>query len=521
MIGYTKNIIQACLVMGGVLLLVGGFASPTTPQTLIAAPEAIGPYCRAGTATWDSLAESQIGLGWELDFFVNNANLGPSAYGNGAEYIPMIRFSPKSDSDYGLNSGYNVSPALNDDSSGLGGRIDDYPGRIWIVGNEVDRRDVQDSLMPQTYAEAYHDVYHFIKERDPSAQVAFAGLVQVSPNRVEYLDIVWETYRQKYGTDMPVDIWTMHVYPLPEVNLGTNTDAGASYALGTDIASAVKTSGGDASLCSRDDIYCYAEHDSIDLFKEHVVRMRTWMRDNGQQDKPLMLTEYGILYPYQFEDGATFPDENGNIWSPERARDWLNEANAYLETATDSSIGYPADDYKLVQRWNWFRMFTPDGDIQANGSALINDEKTSLTVVGQAYRDRIAAQSLYVDLVLESAGSTVGKTSDGVSSDASVTIPVTVRNVGTSRTNSVTTLQLKDASNNVVATGTIPTHMHGCGTTVAHVDITWNSAPTGLSQMTVQLVNAEDNNGSDNSLPVTVFVDAPVQTYLPRFGFGQ
>ena len=48
------------------------------------------------------------------------------------------------------------------------------PGSFWLVGNEPDVR-WQDNVTAAEYAERYHDVYTFIKERDPSAKVGAGG----------------------------------------------------------------------------------------------------------------------------------------------------------------------------------------------------------------------------------------------------------------------------------------------------------------------------------------------------------
>ncbi len=59
---------------------------------------------------------------------------------------------------------YTIEPTLTMDEDGLGPIILANPGGIWLVGNEPDvANSVQDHMLPDTYARAYHDVYHFIK----------------------------------------------------------------------------------------------------------------------------------------------------------------------------------------------------------------------------------------------------------------------------------------------------------------------------------------------------------------------
>jgi hypothetical protein len=63
------------------------------------------------------------------------------------------------------------------------------PGSLWLIGNEMDRRDWdaggQDEMLPELYAHAYHELYHLIKNADPTALVAIGGVVQPTPLRLE------------------------------------------------------------------------------------------------------------------------------------------------------------------------------------------------------------------------------------------------------------------------------------------------------------------------------------------------
>ena len=95
----------------------------------------------------------------------------------------------------------------------------------------------------------------FIKNVDPTAQVAISGLVEVTPGRLQYLDIVWNTYMQEFGTPMPVDMWTMHLYILPEVQLqpdgSIDANGIANVALGTNKALGKRESNGTAASLFR------------------------------------------------------------------------------------------------------------------------------------------------------------------------------------------------------------------------------------------------------------------------------
>ncbi|MFH1905821.1 MAG: glycosyl hydrolase [Chloroflexota bacterium] len=109
----------------------------------------------------------------------------------------------------------------------------------------------------------------------------------------------------------------------------------------------------------------------LDIFKEHIIAFRKWMAANGYRDKPLAVTEFGILLGV--EDGYT----------PERIAQYLRESVSWLETAVDEELGYSLDGNRLVQRWAWFSL----ADRYFPVSDLANLEADTITIVGQAYRE--------------------------------------------------------------------------------------------------------------------------------------
>ena len=72
----------------------------------------------------------------------------------------------------------------------------------------------------------------------------------------------------------------------------------ANVALGTDPSLAKRGPGLNSAQCDLDEIYCYAEHDDRLIFEQQVRAMRRWMFDHGQSRRPLILSEFSILYPY-------------------------------------------------------------------------------------------------------------------------------------------------------------------------------------------------------------------------------
>jgi hypothetical protein len=229
------------------------------------------------------------------------------------------------------------------------------PGSVWIVGNEPDIV-WQDNTTAERYAELYHDVYSFIKERDSSAQIAVAGVGQPTPLRLLYLDTVLESYEQRYGEPMPVDVWTIHNFILRE----ERDSWGVGIPPGMDV--------------DQGWLYEIADHDDLEIFKSNLIAFRVWMNERGYRDRPLALTEFGILMPADFG----FP--------PHVVAEFMRETFDFLVTAADETIGYPADNNRLVQWWFWYSVY--DGQEFPTGN-LYDPDTDTLTDLGQVFADYV------------------------------------------------------------------------------------------------------------------------------------
>jgi hypothetical protein len=199
-----------------------------------------------------------------------------------------------------------------------------HPGHLWLIGNEPDVR-WQDNTPAAVYAEAYHDLYTTIKAADPTAQIAIGGISQVTPLRLQYLDRILRSYRLRYGEPMPVDVWNIHTFVLREeanswgVDLPSGFDHGATGVL-----------------------WEVADHDNLRLVENQVRLMRHWMAARGERQKPLIISEYGILMPASYG----FP--------PERVTAFMRNSFDLFGRLRDPNLGYSADEDRLVQRWVWF-----------------------------------------------------------------------------------------------------------------------------------------------------------------------
>jgi hypothetical protein len=522
MMRWTLNKNRLVWAMLGSLALIVAF--------LLAATVAVGgnlpadstvatpfPNCRYGVAATVNQPDwlTNLGVGWYLDFGAH-APIGP---GN-LEFAQVIRIKQnKSGCTY--LSGYSATPPLTDASGGLGELVSATPGALWIVGNEPDRgpnpedsqcvNRAQDDTKPEIYAQAYHDIYEFIKQRDATAQLGNAGLVEVTPGRLQYLDKVWQAYLQLYHVPMPVDVWNIHLYILPETLANGQPNGIANVALGTDTSLAIRESGNDPRNCTNptDNVYCWAEHDNLTTFADQVVKMRTWMKQHGQQNKPLILSEYSILYPPDMQD------EYGRYFSFARVSSFMTQTFNYLESTTDPNLGYPLDHNRLVQQWLWYGLYHNGAGA---GSSLLSADLTSLTQVGQVFSSTVRNLTTYADLVPGRAASVVAFTSapsETVTATLSADIynhgnisasgPITVTFYSTEQTGSMVITE-------TIGSAVITEALGGCARRFATVTTTWADLAAGPHHYWVDVEG--DSYTTDNVAEGLVLVN-PTQVFLP------
>jgi hypothetical protein len=232
------------------------------------------------------------------------------------------------------------------------------PGSIWQVGNEPDVV-WQDNVTPERYAVIYHDAYTFIKSHDPTAQIAIGPISVLTPLRQAYLDIVLDTYQATYGHSMPIDVWNVHAYILREEN--------DSWGVGMPPGM-----GGESGL-----LYEIEDHGDIEIFRQNILEFRAWMADRGFTERPLAVTEFGVLMPADYG----FPPEDNGLF--------MQEALEFMLTAANET-GYPQDGGRLVQWWFWYSLYDTVGYYDV--SNLYDRETGFLTYLGETWvrflRDR-------------------------------------------------------------------------------------------------------------------------------------
>jgi hypothetical protein len=240
----------------------------------------------------------------------------------------------------------------------------------------------------------YHEVYTFIKGRDPTSQLSPGGIVQATPLRLEWLDRVLDEYARAYeGELMPADVWNIH-------NAIVNEQRGvwgAGIPPGIDADEGVVRSPYD--------------NDNMEIFGAQIWTFRQWMVDRGYVDMPLVISEFGILMP------------NGHWgFGEQKVNEFMSNAFEFMLTATDPDLGYAQDGGRLVQRWAWFSLDWPAYDPitapQGFNGGLFDPVTTELTGFGHHYASYISgfptlehvdlSPGVFRSLPPPSSGSTAG-----------------------------------------------------------------------------------------------------------------
>ncbi len=96
------------------------------------------------------------------------------------------------------------------------------PGSYWIIGNEPNVPG-QDEITPEEYADAFQKLRTKIKEVDPSARIVAPEILNFNTTCVacsgfdsgkQWLEDFRTSYRNKYGLEPPIDVWSVHTYDL-------------------------------------------------------------------------------------------------------------------------------------------------------------------------------------------------------------------------------------------------------------------------------------------------------------------
>ncbi|MGI8554390.1 MAG: glycosyl hydrolase [Dehalococcoidia bacterium] len=116
--------------------------------------------------------------------------------------------------------------------SNLAQRVAAHPGSSWLIGNEPNVW-LSKSLEIQTgeqYARSLHDAVDVIKRTDPTAMIVGPNILNFDFTCVScpgitsghaWMDAFLASYQANYNGLPPIDVWSIHAYPLDFVHLPT------------------------------------------------------------------------------------------------------------------------------------------------------------------------------------------------------------------------------------------------------------------------------------------------------------
>lgn len=391
------------------------------------------------------------------------------------------------------------------------------PGSLWLIGNEIERRDWgsypgqgQQEILPELYAVAYHEIYRAIKEVDPTAKVANGSIIVPTPLRLEYMTRMWNEYLRLYGEPMPVDVWQIHVYLGPEKR----------NSWGIDIPAGIDAEVG---------MFYFGEGDPRNIlvnkdfsYVPGLVRaFRSWMKERGQQDKPLFITEFGVSMP-----DWVLPGE----FTWEKIRDeYLYPGLEFMLNERDPELGYPADDYRLVQSVWWWSLDGDGGEYEGNrfyqafnsnlfwsgiGPPTHSPYPMGLTPLGNYWIDYVSGLPQDVNLHPLSVVADPSVFSDG--RPVTVTLRIQVGNSGNISVTRPFSVTLYDTDIGQEISSFWVSNLEGCGD-VTEAFITWSNVAPGAHFIKIRVDPGNvipETKEEDNDLNSLLLI-ATSQVYIP------
>jgi len=322
-----------------------------------------------------------------------------------------------------------------------------------------------------------------------------------TPLRLQYLDMVLQAYRAKFGVSMPVDVWNVHMYIIPE-----------NYRLpGADIPPGITATAGMQ--------YTPYDHLDINVFKGLLASFRTWMKTRGYQNTPLIITEYGALYPAWFLEGFGLYQADIDAF--------IRNAMNYMLNQTDLTTGYLPDEYRLAQRAaiysldddSLFPSDPPDPTYFRWGSFLFRSTAPyTRTATGDAFVANVQTIQASIDLMpygyyLDPAALIISPT-DTVSPTFHIQIS-NAGNVAMPNSAVITFTDVTSGVNTFVGNASLDMLL-GCGTS-GQASVVWPNLAPGLHAMRIE-VDAGSGSGeiltANNIMTATILVGTH-GVYLP------
>ncbi|MDD5368736.1 MAG: hypothetical protein PHQ40_06620 [Anaerolineaceae bacterium] len=442
-----------------------------------AAPCRFGITAPLGSQGYDL---QSLGVGSYLDWTADGHPVLPP----GVEYIRVLRVS---DGSY---------PAV---LASLPALVQANPGAVWLVGNEPDRVQYQDSVTPEVYGERFFELANVIRTNDPTARLGFATIVQPTPIRLLYLDRAWirlvQLAHSQAAASNLIDIWSIHAFILNETpSWGADIPPGME----ADRALAVARSFSDT-------------HSNV-LFNDGIIAFRRWLNDKGERNKPLWITEYGSLFP------STIPE----LGVPDSATvSFMLGTFDFLLSAQDATTGLPTDGNRLVQRWFWYSL--NDHRDNFGGSLFDPDIGNQITPVGQAFMDYSSLSLAQPDLSPLAVEAIPRSYANSEHSLVNYYLQVRVGNALSADTSSGAQVWIYDsnpASGGVLIGGPVTIARVGrCGGSALAPFITWDNIPPNYPRnlyVAVAPIGRDDLDPQDNQASFEVTPGVPYLFFLPQ-----
>jgi len=290
---------------------------------------------------------SELHIGWYSDWLTTREPLCPG----GIKYAQVIL----------VRAGLYPTNTLE-----LTATVAANPGSLWLIGNEPEGKYGQGNRTPGEYADIYHHLHTLVKGIDPTAWIAIGGVIEPTPLRLQWLDMVLNGYESRFGEAMPVDVWNIHAQILQEKagSWGAEIPAGLTATEGR--------------------LYTLLHNADPDIFRQLVIEFRQWMKDKGFENKPLIISEYGVLMPSDYLADDIPSGEQKVI-------EFMCSTFDFVVHAADPNLGYPADDNRLVQQWLWYSLnsqpYDPATGRGFNGALFSHLDPTQMTKFGVAFRE--------------------------------------------------------------------------------------------------------------------------------------
>ncbi len=234
---------------------------------------------------------------------------------------------------------------------------------FWLIGNEPNVPG-QDNTSPEVYAEALHRAAETIRAADPQATLIGPNVLNWSvtcqacpgfPSGLDWTNSMRAAYRARFGTEPPLDAWSLHAYDLnwnrlPLIDQGQDA----------------------------------AQIEALRRYLDAVPALTA---------KPIWLTEFGVVWGY-----------DDLKWEQNGAGEWIAQPRGtyrqdLLEAYLRGSLDWLESNAGRLRLGRWF-LFTSRGEAESfspvfGGISLFDasSPQAHLTSFGRLYTERLKTTS--------------------------------------------------------------------------------------------------------------------------------